>query len=50
MVYQALVRPWLFQADPEAAHERVLSFASSTGRCPVARDGFDNTAEAVGTE
>ena len=38
MVYKALVRPWLFQADPEAAHERALNLAGSLGRCRVARD------------
>ena len=41
MVYKALVRPWLFQADPEAAHERALNFAGSLGRCRVARDAVE---------
>jgi dihydroorotate dehydrogenase len=38
MVYKALVRPWLFQADPEAAHERALNLAGSLSRCRIARD------------
>ena len=41
MVYQALVRPWLFQADPEVAHERALNLAGSLGRCRVARDAVE---------
>jgi dihydroorotate dehydrogenase len=41
MVYKALVRLWLFQADPEAAHERALNLASSLGRCRVARDAVE---------
>jgi dihydroorotate dehydrogenase len=41
MVYKALVRPWLFQADPEAAHERALNLAGSLGRCRVARDAVE---------
>jgi dihydroorotate dehydrogenase len=38
MFYKALVRPWLFQADPEAAHERTLNLVASLGRCRIARD------------
>ena len=41
MVYKALVRPWLFQADPEAAHERALNLAGTLGRCRVARDAVE---------
>ncbi|HUJ71942.1 MAG TPA: quinone-dependent dihydroorotate dehydrogenase [Verrucomicrobiae bacterium] len=41
MVYKALVRPWLFQGDPEAAHERALNLAGSLGRCRVARDAVE---------
>ena len=41
MVYKALVRPWLFQADPEAAHERALNLAGSLGRCRVVRDAVE---------
>src|ERR1017187_2183471 len=41
MVYKALGRPWLFQADPEAAHERALHLAGSLGRCRVARDAVE---------
>jgi dihydroorotate dehydrogenase len=41
MVYKALVRPWLFQADPEAAHARALNLAGSLGRCRVARDAVE---------
>jgi hypothetical protein len=33
-VYKALVRPWLFQTDPEVAHERALNLAASLGRVP----------------
>jgi dihydroorotate dehydrogenase len=38
MFYKALVRPWLFQTDPETAHERALNLAASLGRCRIARD------------
>src|ERR1051326_8691161 len=38
MFYKALVRPWLFQFDPETAHERALNLAASLGRCRIARD------------
>jgi dihydroorotate dehydrogenase len=41
MLYQALVRPWLFHGDPEAAHERVLNLAASLGRCRLARDTIE---------
>ncbi len=41
MVYKALVRPWLFQADPESAHERALNLAGTLGRCRVARDAVE---------
>src|SRR5882724_2376372 len=42
MVYKALVRPWLFQADPEAAHERALNLAASLGRSRIARDTVES--------
>src|SRR5882724_11981034 len=42
MFYKALVRPWLFQADPEAAHERALHLAASLGRCRIARDAVES--------
>jgi dihydroorotate dehydrogenase len=38
MFYKALVRPWLFQTDPETAHEHTLNLAAALGRCRVARD------------
>lgn len=41
MFYRTLVRPWLFQADPEAAHEYVLKFAGSLGRHRIARDAME---------
>src|SRR5208282_3565822 len=46
MFYKALVRPWLFQTDPETAHERALNLAASIGRCRIARDALE-TAFAV---
>ncbi len=41
MLYQALVRPWLFRGEPEAAHERALNLAASLGRCRLARDAVE---------
>ncbi|HVM60429.1 MAG TPA: quinone-dependent dihydroorotate dehydrogenase [Verrucomicrobiae bacterium] len=41
MLYKALLRPWLFQADPEAAHERALNLAASMGRRRIARDAIE---------
>ena len=41
MLYQAFMRPWLFQADPEAAHEHTLKLAAWTGRWRVARDAAE---------
>ncbi len=41
MFYKALVRPWLFQADPEAAHERALNLVASLGHCRIARDAVE---------
>jgi dihydroorotate dehydrogenase len=38
MFYKALVRPWLFQTDPEAAHEQALNLAASLGRRRILRD------------
>ena len=42
MFYKALVRPWLFRADPEAAHERALNLVASLGRCRIARDAVES--------
>ena len=41
MFYKALIRPWRFQPDPEAAHERALNLAASLGRCRIARDAVE---------
>jgi len=41
MFYKALVRPRLFQFDPEAAHEWALNMAASLGRCRIARDAVE---------
>jgi dihydroorotate dehydrogenase len=41
MFYRTLVRPWLFQADPEAAHECVLKFAGLLGGHRIARDALE---------
>jgi dihydroorotate dehydrogenase len=41
MFYKALVRPWFFQADPEAAHERALNLVASLGRYRIARDAIE---------
>jgi dihydroorotate dehydrogenase len=43
MLYRTVMRPWLFQADPEAAHERTLQLASWLGRWRVGRE----TAETL---
>jgi dihydroorotate dehydrogenase len=42
MFYKALVRPWLFQADPEAAHERALNLVASLGRCRIVSDAIES--------
>ena len=42
MFYKALVRPWLFQGDPEAAHEQALNLAAALGRCRIARDAVES--------
>src|SRR6266404_4332418 len=42
MFYKALLRPWLFQADPEAAHERALNLAASLGRSRIACDAVES--------
>ena len=48
MFYRTLVRPWLFQADPEAAHERALKLAARLGSNRLTREatetlfGFDD--------
>ncbi len=42
MFYKALVRPWLFQGDPETAHEQALNLAASLGRCRIARDTIES--------
>jgi dihydroorotate dehydrogenase len=42
MFYKVLVRPWLFRADPEAAHERALDLVASLGRCRIARDAVES--------
>ena len=42
MLYKALVRPWLFQADPEVAHERALNLVASLGRCRIACDAVES--------
>ena len=41
MLYKALARPWLFQTDPEAAHDRTLNLAASLGRCRILRDSVE---------
>ncbi len=41
MFYKALVRPWLFRADPEAAHEWALNLATSLGRSRIGRDAIE---------
>ena len=41
MFYKALLRPWLFQTDPETAHERALNLAASLGRNRIARDSVE---------
>ncbi|MEI6083424.1 MAG: quinone-dependent dihydroorotate dehydrogenase [Verrucomicrobiota bacterium] len=38
MFYKALLRPALFQLDPEAAHERALHYAQRFGRSRIVRD------------
>ena len=42
MFYKAFVRPRLFQADPEAAHERALNLVASLGRCRIASDAVES--------
>jgi dihydroorotate dehydrogenase len=41
MFYKALVRPWLFQTDPEVAHEQALNLAATLGRCRISRDAVE---------
>ena len=41
MFYKAFVRPWLFRADPEAAHERALDLGASLGRSRIACDAIE---------
>jgi dihydroorotate dehydrogenase len=41
MFYKALVRPWLFQTDPETAHERALNLAARLGRRRITRDAVE---------
>ena len=41
MVYQALLRPWLFQSDPEAAHEHILKLAARAGHWRVGREAAE---------
>ncbi|HTS18445.1 MAG TPA: quinone-dependent dihydroorotate dehydrogenase [Verrucomicrobiae bacterium] len=41
MFYEALLRPWLFQADPEAAHEHALNLAVSMARRRITRDAIE---------
>jgi dihydroorotate dehydrogenase len=41
MFYKALLRPWLFQTDPEAAHDRALNLAASLGRRRIMRDAVE---------
>jgi len=41
MFYRTLLRPWLFQSDPEAAHERTLRLATSMGRWRVGREAVE---------
>jgi dihydroorotate dehydrogenase len=42
MFYKALVRPWLFQTDPETAHERALNLAASLARSRIMRDAVES--------
>lgn len=42
MFYKALVRPWLFQTDPETAHERALNLAASLARSRITRDAIES--------
>jgi dihydroorotate dehydrogenase len=44
MFYKALVRPWLFQTDPETAHERALNLGASLARCRITRDAVETTS------
>jgi len=41
MLYQSFLRPWLFQADPEVAHEHTLKLAGWVGRSRVGRDAAE---------
>jgi dihydroorotate dehydrogenase len=41
MVYRTLVRPWLFQASPEVAHERALKLAAWLGGRRLAREAME---------
>ncbi|HXR25302.1 MAG TPA: hypothetical protein VN742_08070, partial [Candidatus Binataceae bacterium] len=42
MLYKAFIRPWLFQVDPEAAHQQALNLATSVGRSRIARDAVES--------
>ncbi len=42
MLYKSLVRPWLFRANPEAAHEWALNLAASLGRNRIACDAIES--------
>jgi dihydroorotate dehydrogenase len=42
MFYKAFVRPRLFQADPEAAHERALNLIAFLGRSRIAHDAIES--------
>jgi dihydroorotate dehydrogenase len=41
MLYQTLLRPALFQLDPEAAHECALRLAARFGQSKIARDALE---------
>ncbi|HUI08540.1 MAG TPA: quinone-dependent dihydroorotate dehydrogenase [Verrucomicrobiae bacterium] len=41
MLYQTFLRPWLFQADPEIAHEHTLRLAGWLGRWHVGREAAE---------
>jgi len=41
MLYQTFLRPWLFQADAEVAHEHMLKLAGWMGRWRVGREAAE---------
>ena len=41
MLYRTFVRPWLFEADPEVVHERLLQLAAWVGRMRLGRDSAE---------